>query len=507
MRVLPVLLLAALPAAPDSPWVRRDFDGLRADWLAVAPPAFASVLDPLCELRTRSLSVAVVRADDVEAKFGKGAEGLERLVAAVRPRFLLLAGDVPLIPTAVRKAEYVSNRYPSDPDLATDQLFGAMTGRFPADTAEELRTMVAKTVEYEVSLGAGAWQRKLAFVTGEGGFGPLVDAAIERQFTTLVAESVPPGYDVELAYAKPSSPYFYYAPKFNENALRLLNEGPLFYAYVGHGLRTALDDVRYKGFTYPILQEKDAAKVGAEGGGLPIMVAIACNTGEYDSRVGDAIGEALVKRPRGPVAFVGGTRITQPYGNALFGREMIRAVLHERAPTMGEALSAARAAVLRNDGSPLRLQADALATFLQGPGSLEPMRKDVVLHYNLLGDPALPVRRPDETLSVEPRGPAKAGARLAVAGFAKWAAAAEVALEVPRDRFWNLAALEGEDLEAAVRRRYRSANDRTVARASVPVHDGAFEAELALPSGLPGGRYVLKVAAGPGVGASWVDVE
>ncbi|HYF01142.1 MAG TPA: hypothetical protein VEJ18_19620, partial [Planctomycetota bacterium] len=149
---------------------------------------------------------------------------------------------------------------------------------------------------------------------------------------------------------------------------------------------------------------------------------------------------------------------------------------------------------------------DALAGVLQGPGSLELMRKDVVLHYNLLGDPALSIRRPDETLSIEAKGPARRGVRLPVAGTAKAAARAEVSLEVPRDRFWKLAALEGEDVEAAVRRRYASANDRVVARVPAPVHDGAFETELALPPDLPPGRYVLKVTAGPALGASFVDV-
>ncbi|HYF01656.1 MAG TPA: hypothetical protein VEJ18_22235, partial [Planctomycetota bacterium] len=107
-RLLPAALLAGIllgngPAggAPgaESPWVRRDLDRLRADWLAVAPPEFAAVLEPLCELRARTMSVAVVRVDDLEKAHDRGAEGISKLVAAVRPRFLLLAGDVPLVAT------------------------------------------------------------------------------------------------------------------------------------------------------------------------------------------------------------------------------------------------------------------------------------------------------------------------------------------------------------------------------------------------------------------------
>jgi hypothetical protein len=494
----------ALAAAQDAPWIRRDLDRVRADWVAVAPPAFADALAPLCAHRARRSSAALVRTDDVEARYGKGPEGIAKFVEAARPRFLLLAGDVDRVPTFVRKAAYVSETFASEPDLATDQLFGVPAGRFPADSPDELRAMADKTVEYETSVPPGPWRRKIAFVTGEGGFGALVDAVIERQFETLVADAIPAGYEVETAYAKPSSKYFYYAPKFNENALRLLNDGPLFYVYVGHGMRTQLDDVRYKDFLYPILQAKDAAKVGSRAG-LPIMVSIACNTGEYDARIGDSIGEELFKRPRGPVAFIGASRVSQPYGNALLGRHLIRQVFQGKARTIGEAMAGARDGLLGKDESPLRTQADALAGVVQGPGSLEPMRRDVVLHYNLLGDPALVLRRPDEGLGVDARGPARPGRPLGVAGWAKDAPRVAVSLECPRDRFCKPTDIVEGDIEKAVARRYANANDKTLVKIDVPVHDGAFEGTVDIPADARPGKYLLKVASDAAMG--WREIE
>ncbi len=496
--------LLVLALAQDAPWLRRDLQGLRAEWLAVAPPAFVDALGPLAAHRARSRSTAVVRTDDVEARYGKGPEGIAKLVEAVKPRFLLLAGDVDLLPTFVRKSAYVSETYASEADLATDQLFGAAAGRFPADTPEELRAMAEKTVEYETALPPGPWRRKIAFVTGEGGFGPLVDAVIERQFETLVADAIPAGYDVETAYAKPSSNYFYYAPKFGENALRLLNEGPLFYAYVGHGLRDRFDDVRYKDFLYPILEAKDVGKVDSKNG-LPILIAIACSTGEFDSRFGDAIGESLFKRRRGPAAFIGGSRVTQPYGNALLGRHLIRQVFHGKARTVGEAMAGAREAVLGKDDSPLRLQADALAGTLQGPGSLELMRRDVVLHYNLFGDPALVIRRPEEGLGIDAPGPARAGRPLSVSGWAKEARRVTLSLECPRDRFCKPTDIQGDDIEKAVARRYANANDKSLMRLDLPVFDGAFETTLEIPPGAKPGRYFLKLASDAALG--WREIE
>lgn len=493
-----VLALAAQEPA------RRDFEALRVDWLAVAPPEFAAVLAPLRDHRAKSGGAAIVRTDDVETRFGKGPEGIAKLVAAVRPKFLLLAGDVERVPTFVKPSAYVSERYAGEPDVATDQLFGAAAGRFPADTADELRAMVDKTIAYETGAPPGPWRRKIAFVTGEGGFGALIDAALEKQFAALVAEAIPAGYEIETAYAKPASPYFYYAPNFNENALRMLNDGPLFFVYVGHGLRDRLDDVRYKDFLYPILESKDVAKVESRGG-PPVMVSIACSTGEFDSRLSDCIGERLFKRPRGPVAFIGGSRITQPYGNALWGRRMIGQIFHGRGKTLGEAMAGAREAVLGPDDSPLRTQADALAGFMQGPGSLEPMRRDVVLHYNLFGDPALAVRRPDHDLRIEAKGVAKPGSTLRVAGVAKDAARVALTLECPRERFLHSVELGEGEIEAAVARRYANANDKVLARSESPVFDGAFEGGLDIPKDAKPGRYWLKVSSDAAMG--WTEIE
>jgi hypothetical protein len=486
----------------DARFLRRTFDGLQAEYLVVAPPEFVGALEDLCAHRSREYSVVLVRTDDVAAKFGEGAEGIAKLVEAVRPRYLLLAGDVDRVPTSTRKGGYTSAKFPSDEDLSTDHLFGTVAGRFPADTVEELRAMVAKTVGYETRGQAGRWQKKIAFVTGEGGFGAMVDTLLERQFSSVVANDIPPAYDVEVAYAKPSSRYCYYPPKFEENALRLLNEGALFYAYVGHGMRTAFDDVSYKGRFYPIFEEKAAGRVEA-GAGLPIMVIIACNTGEFDSPQGDCIGEALFKRPRGPVAFIGGSRITQPYANTLFGHKLVERVFRTKARTIGLALQGAREDVLGDDASGIRKSADLLAAVVQGPDSLRPMREDVVLHYNLLGDPALVIRRPTEELELDTLGILAPGRKILVTGRAA-SGPVEVTLECPRNRFCHPTDLQGADVEKAILRRYENANNKVIRRAEAAVEEERFEVELELPA--KPGKYFIKAYATGVVGAKAIEV-
>ena len=491
MRIV-LALLVFLSAG--SKYVERDLDKVDAQYLIVAPPAFADALDPLCDHRSKSFKVAVVRTDDIASKFGPGADGVAKLIRKVGPQFVLLAGRADRVPAFIQKSDYLSERFASEPDLASDYPYGAVSGRFPADTLEELRAMIDKTIEYEVTLPAGRWQKKISFVTGEANFGAMIDDILERQFNAVVTGKIPMGYDVETAYAKPSSKYCFYPPKFAANALRMLNDGALFFVYVGHGRKDGFDTVQYKEEEYPIFESTHVRQVEVREG-LPIMVVLACSTGQFDSRT-DCIGEELFKRRRGPVAFIGGSRVTQPYGNGLFGHKLVEQVFARKAPTLGEALWHAKAAVLDKDDSALRLQADAIASTIQGPGSLEPMRRDVVRHYNLFGDPALKIRRPEEDIEIAAHGNPGPGRTFFVTGRAK-NGPLELTFECARDRFCHPTDLEGADAEAQIGRRYANANNKVVARSPTSAADGAFEIEMELPQGLRPGKYFLK-ACGPG---------
>jgi hypothetical protein len=276
---------------------------------------------------------------------------------------------------------------------------------------------------------------------------------------------------------------------------------------VGHGLRTCLDDVHYKGVNYPIFSSKDVKDVDVKAG-LPIMVAIACYTGEFDSKTSDAIGEELLKRRRGPVAFIGGSRVTQPYGNALLGHAFVARIFQKKAATLGEALWGAKAAVLERDDSPLRRQADAVAAMIQLPQSLEPMRKDVVQHYNLLGDPALVVQRPTDDMEIETLGVPRPGGKLVVQGRSA-EGPVELTLECARDKFCRPTTLEGEGLEKQLARRYANANNKVIVKTEAAARDGAFEAEIRIPEAIKPGKYYVKSfsPATGGVGSKEIEIS
>ncbi len=509
---LAVLALLLAPSGveglfADSKYLVTDLKADRkSSCVIVAADEFADACDRLLAHREkRGHTVAVVRASDVFRAFGAGKPSPDALAAFSKhaharwsTRFLLLAGDVERLPAHVRRSEYQTTRYPNDEELGTDHFIaepGVAVGRFPADTPAELAAMIAKTVDYETRSVPGPWQRRISFITGEGGFGTFIDGFIEAQFTKIVADTIPAPFDIEVAYAKPSSPYSPHPTRFNDCAIRLLNEAPLFYVYVGHGKRSGCDTIEFKGEAYPILETAHVPRVRVRGHG-PVMVVIACNTGEYDGKTSDCLGEELMKSPTGPVAFIGGSRITQPYGNAVLGRELIGAFLQEK-PTIGEALFAAKGRAVGADDSDFRKTADRLAGTMQGGDSLEPMRKDVALHYNLLGDPALSLRRPD-ALEVAAK---QDGRRVRVSGRAPIGdGRALVSLDCPREKFLRPPGKVTEIAQFA--ERYRLANDKSVARAEVAVTGGAFEVEFEVPAGTPKGRHWVRAFAWSDSGAA-----
>ncbi|MBI2931968.1 MAG: hypothetical protein HYY16_09975 [Planctomycetes bacterium] len=500
-----LLLAWAFAPAPDSKYLVTDLKSDHtASYVVVAPDEFAEDCDRLLAHRQATgHTVALVRASDIAGAFGNGALTADALLSFTKhaadrwkTRFLLLAGDADRIPAHIRRSEYQTTRFANEEELGTDHLYsepGLCVGRFPADTREELHAMIRKTIDYETNVRPGPWQRRISFITGQADFGSLIDSFIESQFTKIVTDTIPAEYDIELAYAKPTSPYCPYPARFNDNALRLLNEGALFYVYVGHGKRTGCDLIEFKGKFYPILEEAHVPDIRIREG-PPIMIVLACSTGEFDAKTGDCLGEALLKSPSGPVAFIGGSRITQPYANTLLGRELIAGFLRDQ-PTAGEALFAGKRGVLDN-ASNLRKVADRLAGLIQGSDALEPMRKDVVMHYNLLGDPALILRRPPNGLTIETT---LSGRKLAAKGRSPMKQGrALVSVSCPREAFLRPPVripASDPDLARRFLERYQAANDKTIARAEVEVRDGIFEIEFDVPAGTAAGPYFIRAFA------------
>ncbi len=473
----------------------------RVDYLILAGDAFADAVEPLVAHREKQgYAVGVVRMSAVKAKFPSIRAFLAHAVTKWEkpaPSYLLLVGDTDAVPAVVKQGAFAE--WMSDSNLATDFDYARPldrrillhVGRFPCDTADELALMIRKTIDYETTLPGGAWQRQLHFIASVGGFGKEIDALLEGLAMTVIAGSVPPAFDIRAAYGSPHSPFCPYPPKFNARVIEMFNAGSLLTVFVGHGLPDSVASIDWRGRSYPIFRAADAKALDCKAG-LPVLVVIACHTGRYDAS--DCLGETFLKAERGPVAFIGGSRVTQPYGNGVFSKAFVDAFFGED-PTLGAVLSRAKASVLANPFSVFRLQADALAAAAQGGENLAAMRQDVVEHYNLLGDPALVIRRP------------RADIQLTVKGGAVHVRApgrTEIDLSLECDRATHLHDLpeiapDDPDFEQKMAARYEKALDKVIRRWKVKLENGVGTAAFDAPT--KPGRYFLKASAGPSVGA------
>jgi Peptidase family C25 len=398
-----------------APWV--DYRGAQGHVIAVVEPPTSAA-----ELRKQIVRVArsgrlkyVVLVGDVagngEERGARSEElpgvGREQRAAGEKSngeRGSPLPGvrPSPTVPTCYVEAR-VNIRWGSEPTIATDEPYADIdgdrlpdvaVGRIPVDTPEELASCVRKVLRYEQQADQGMWRRRINVVAGVGGFGQVTDAMIEAAARSVIVQFVPESYEVGQTIANPSSPFCPPPERFTADICHQLSDGCFIWMYLGHGLPTMLDVIATPSGPQPMMSVEDVADVNC-GANNPLAVLVACYTGAFDASE-DCLGERLAISEHGPVAVVGATRVTMPYGNTVFGCELLRACFTDRPTTLGELWTLAeRRAIATAPGDPLRLALDAMASGISPPPvDLEAERQEHVMLYQLLGDPLMRLEYP-----------------------------------------------------------------------------------------------------------------
>ncbi|HEV7221339.1 MAG TPA: C25 family cysteine peptidase [Pirellulales bacterium] len=483
-----------------------------ADTAVVCPPSFRHALAPWVEHRqaqgrrlafidNRGTAEQIRAAIRQAAKAGKlravmlvgDAEPLGRQDAASRARS---------IPVHLARAK-VNVNWGSEPEIATDnwyadldddQLPDIALGRLTADSPEELSGIVEKILAYERSQGEDLWRRRVNLVAGLGGFGQLADAALEAAAKSILTEGIPASYASSMTYASWRSPYCPDPASFNQTTLDRLNEGCLFWVYLGHGQRREVDLLRAPGGAYRILGSGDMPKLGARHG-APIALFLACYTGAFDAAE-DCLAEEMLRAKAGPVAIICGSRVTMPYAMSVLGVELLKQCFAQRRTTIGEILLHAKRNTMLDPRTDQRSRTlDRLAAMLNPlPGDLAEERAEHLLLFNLLGDPLLELRHPRE-LEIEAPATVAAGGRLKVRGKSEARGEALIELVVRRDRLtFQPEARSGyrpsPETLAEYQETYRRSNDGRLGSTRAPVEDGRFEAEIDVPATAWGDCYV-----------------
>ncbi|MGL4943604.1 MAG: C25 family cysteine peptidase [Thermoguttaceae bacterium] len=493
--VLVLLLLTTTASAFGD--VARNADV--GDIILVCPPPLESVMQSWIARRA-----AQGRGVHLVTEFTDAASicrTIRQIVATsvTPPTAVVLAGEVPLVPTCYVAADVIL-RYTKDTMIATDNGFGDIdddgvpdlaVGRLSASTPEEMTAIVEKIALYETSLPNGPWLRKMHIVAGVGGFSPLLDGVIEASSRYVLESLVPPAYNVSMTMADWRSAYCPDPLLLRAMTLDRLNEGGLFWLYMGHGYRKGLDMLRTPVGEFPILVQGDAQYIQCREG-LPIAVFFACHTGAIDCD-GVSLAEDLFRRPRGPIACIAASRVTMPYGEACFGTELAERVMNDRPATLGRlVLDSKRGMTLgwkKKSSSPttkptmrpIRDVLDSTTKMFDPTSPQERQRREHVAMFNLIGDPTLLLPRPiPMTLSVT-----KHGGTLQVDGILERPINGSVIVECARreGRGGNVRTTFefSESSRESYQETYAAANETVISRVVTQCDAGQFRTAIPAP--------------------------
>lgn len=395
------------------------------------------------------------------------------------------------------------------PDLAI--------GRLPAKTPEELERMLRRSKDYE-SIRPGPWNDMVHVTAGVGGFGFLADAAIETVTRRFLTEGIPSYFRMNVTVASCTSTYCPNPFKLREAYIDRINQGGLFWVYIGHGQVDQLDHFQVDRSWLPIGQPSDASSFACRNR-PPIALMLACFTGAFDARV-DCFSEHLIAQPEGPIAVISGSRVTMPYGLSQLSSELLNGCFRDRIPTLGELLLQAKRRVWIDDeasgqesnsvasesssdspseGFDIRKRYRKIVTEMAQ--ALNPSQHDLILErrehvrlMNLLGDPLLKIPYPSP-IQLEVPERAISGERLKVAGHSGVAGKLVVELALVRDRVPDgVAAVRNyrgtQEDHDRMEKNYQACNELRVDRQERVVGPGEFEIELTVPANASG-RHIV----------------
>jgi hypothetical protein len=499
--------------------------------VVVCPEEFRAEMKPWQERREAQQNRVVFvsskgSAEDVRTRI-RGA------VAGNLPRAILLVGDAPhsnakgakALPQqtpAFRLPAKVNIHWGGDPDLASDNPYAdfdddhipdVAIGRLPADSAAELAGMVRKILAYEDNRNFGPWRSRINFVAGEGGFGTVTDNVLESAARKFITWGVPAPYRTTMTYGSWQSPYCPDPHKFHECCLERINEGCLFWVYIGHGSPQQVKQADFPDGRQPILSTADASRLNC-GDAPPIAMFLACHTGAFASPR-DCLAEELLRSPGGPVAVISGSNVTMPYAMSFLGREAMRECFENRRETVGELLFNAKRNIVSGYSSPFWSATNALAASVS-PVSFQPKeeRREHLQLFNLFGDPTMKVRLPEAVQIAAPAISAP-GETIHIVGQSPIDGEADIELVVRRDRFRNKLAERpryevGPNASKTFEAAYREANDPRLVTKKISVRNGRFETDLAVPIDAFGPCHVrifVSGADGFALGASDISIQ
>ena len=323
--------------------------------VVIAHPTLAGAVAPLVDLRRQQgHSVSVVLTDDIYDEFSFGDHSplalRDFLQTAsknwtTKPQYLLLTGDASVDPRnflGFGDFDFVPTRIIPTSQLmtASDDWFSDFsntglptlaTGRLPVRTPDELRTVVAKIVNYETGNDSGSWTSQALLVADRN------DTADFTEDTKKVAALLPPSIQATEIFAANLDP-----GTARAEVLNALNAGELLVNYLGHGSVEVWsgDD---------LLDDTTAAAL-TNSPRLPVFLTFDCLNGFFHDVYTQSLSETLLLNSQGgAVAVVASSALTDAPPQAQLDRKIVQALFQNGGMTLGDALVQAKSGIKVKD--------------------------------------------------------------------------------------------------------------------------------------------------------------
>ena len=480
-----------------------------SDTLVICPPEFRDAMKPWVTYR-QGQGYKIAFMEPSSTGFGLRAQ-IKQFAKSSPLKNVVLVGDAAdansppgrLVPTDFVTAK-VNVKFGSEPEIATDHSYADLDqdgvidlniGRIPVDNVQELTGYIQRVIEYESDSMQGAWQRRINFVAGVGGFGKWLDKMIEQSVKKIVTDLIPSQFDVSMTYGSWRSPYCPDPRRFARTAISKFNEGCLFWVYVGHGDRQRLDRLRLPDRQYEILNNQTAPQIRSTAG-APIAIFLSCYTAAIDA-ASDGLAETLLKQNQGPIATISSSRVSMPYAMGIFSLEMLNGYFEGDVSTLGELVKVSKQKLVHFDSSKSEyheLMQGMGRAFSPTPELLKDERLEHVHLMHLLGDPLIRLKRPN-SLKLQTTETAAPGQYITVKGRAERAGQLRIDLAYRRDRFKNrpprrIAYQASHASFSSYQDVYDKVQDLTCSAKTVTVSTGDFTVELEVPSDCSGDCHV-----------------
>ncbi|MEW6128233.1 MAG: C25 family cysteine peptidase [Acidobacteriota bacterium] len=330
---------AAVKANRPSTWRSRENT---ADWLVITVDNFDEALKPLAAFRkAQGFATAVVKIEDLYDEFSYGNKTpfaiKDFLNYAARywekaPRFVLLAGDasydaknylgfgendvMPSLMTDTKSMESASDATLAD--FNNDGIEDYSIGRFPAQTASQLATMVEKTLAFEQMK-----HNNLAVLFADRNDGFNFEQSNEQVKNLLITRM--PVTEIRRGQLSDRDA--------KRQLLEAINQGGRYIVFSGHGSITT-----WRG---NMLTPEEVTRLTNPPA---VFVAMACLNAYFVDALNVSLGESLMRKADGGAVMVWASScLTFPGEQAILNREFHRLIANAaKGSTLGDAARKAK---------------------------------------------------------------------------------------------------------------------------------------------------------------------